>query len=54
MNRFWCDIYNSKNSLYHVVFLGFSKEIVTIHPLQEYKAGWMGDMNHMHTENRPP
>lgn len=41
MNWSWLDSCNSKSSLYHLTFLGFSLEIVTHYHLQEYRKGWM-------------
>lgn len=41
MNWFWLGSYNSKSSLYHLIFPGFSLETVTHFHLQEYREGWM-------------
>lgn len=50
MNWFWLDSYNSKSSLYHLIFPGFSLEAVTHYHLQGTgKDGWI-NMNHGHTE----
>lgn len=50
MNWFWLDSYNSKSSLYHLIFPGFSLETVTHYHLQGTgKDGWI-NMDHVHTE----